>query len=653
MSVTFMSTDFSSMDPRYQYLASKCSSGEALPRFETASEGEVPIFAAVSDLNAWKARTEVQTGVQVQHKGQWIVTARIPFDRFEELNKLPFVRSMEVAVPIQPLLKNTVKEVFSNVPIESDVLAQGGKGVVVGIVDFGCDFAHPNFKKLGGTKTRIHSIWVQSGVSEPDSQVKYGRLYTREEINSALKEKDPYDALGYRPEKSAHGTHVMDIAAGGGLSQGLAPKAKIMFVEPATASLKEKLCDSPCIAEAVRHIFDQAGDKPCVVNISLGQQGGAHDGTNLVEQFLDGLLMEKTNRAIVVAAGNSFHKKSHCSGTVAQGKHIDVKWQIKPLDQSENELEIWYSGEDEFEVEIFHEGSAPIARLPLGANGVAINDQKSTVAFASHLKCNPNNLNNSFTLIKNPKAKGGTWVLRLHGTNIKNGGEFHVWIERKNDLTYSTLENGDGNYTLGSLSTGQKTIVVGSYAVGKVGNPISHFSSAGPTRDGRFKPEVCAPGQDVSAANAIVGGITGKSGTSMAAPVVTGMVARLLGQAHLQKTQLDVDKIRNFFIDSYQKDSADQKWDSRYGYGCISTRAAILGFQSSMGMLTEEHKAKEQKKSEEVPTIKKIAKIALKRTHRQEVAPTIKKIAKIVQECQQRPIAAQTARKSNRIAPKR
>jgi len=57
---------------------------------------------------------------------------------------------------------------------------------------------------------------------------------------------------------------------------------------------------------------------------------------------------------------------------------------------------------------------------------------------------------------------------------------------------------------------------------------LAPFSSGGPTRDGRQKPDLLAPGMDILAARSTpvgevaAGATTRKSGTSMAASHVTG-----------------------------------------------------------------------------------------------------------------------------------
>ena len=150
-------------------------------------------------------------------------------------------------------------------------------------MDFGCDFQHGNFRNADGS-SRIVAIWDQNASARPDSPFGYGRLFSQEAINNALQESDPYAALGYGPRPDpplgpfgTHGTHVMDIAVGNGEGSGVpgvAPGADIVFVDLAATDIPwqgpgvvgQTFGDSVQLLEAIRFIFDQAGDQPCVVS---------------------------------------------------------------------------------------------------------------------------------------------------------------------------------------------------------------------------------------------------------------------------------------------------------------------------------------------------------------------------------------------------
>lgn len=598
--LSYLNTSRPPADSRWQYLFSKSEIGQEPPHFECVEKGSVPVLGEVSDLNEWKNHSEVEEGAEIKSdNGCWIVTARIPLKSFDKLRNLQFVKILEIASSvIQPQLHNTTKAIgLEENVIDQSALDNGGKGVIIGIVDFGCDFAHKHFIKES-KRTRIQSIWDQSGDFRQGAPFNYGRLYTKKQINDALNESNPYKKLGYEPAESSHGTHVMDIAAGNGSEshpKGIAPKSKIIFVNLALGD--KKLASSNSVTEAVKYIFDEAGNRPCVINLSLGQNGGAHDGTGLVEQSLDKLITASSNRAIVIAAGNSYEDQIHTSGKVEESKYVDIDWKISSVNQSENELEIWYSGNDEFCLEIIYKDGSSIANVPLEKNGFVnceINDKTSPLAYISHRKHDPKNGDNVIHIFQNPSLEdfGGTWKLRLHGKKINANGEFHAWIERG---SFSTFPNGNPDYTIGSISTGFESIVVGSYNATKPNSPISNFSSAGPTRDGREKPDLIAPGHHVYAANSKSGdGVVKQSGTSMAAPVVTGLIAQIFGLAKEKKQDLGSEKIKKILLETAT--SKEQKWDPRSGKGYLSA-SAINKFLKEFGV--EELSKKRKKKIEE------------------------------------------------------
>ena len=160
----------------------------------------------------------------------------------------------------------------------------------------------------------------------------------------------------------------------------------------------------------------------------------------------------------------------------------------------------------------------------------------------------------------------------LSGTDVP----FHAWIERL-DRAQSSFANPVPTHTLGSISTGLETLVVGSYDAHKPGFPLSSFSSCGPTRDGREKPEISAPGGNVIAARSRTGtGVTRKSGMSMAAPAVTGLVALVLAEAQRLGIKLSSKELRTKVLTGTDRPppaTPAGQWDPRFGFGRASSKA--------------------------------------------------------------------------------
>lgn len=581
------------LDPRLQKLIAFRRSGMRKPATSSTDADEVAVLALVTDVKAWESLSEVRVGQVIGEKGPdgaYIVTGRIPVSRIEEVRKQSYVKSLKAARRLSPSLAATTKEILALpnlLPVGAK--APTGKGVIVGIVDIGCDFAHKNF--LNSTnKTRLKTLWDQwgSGAGSPAFGVNYGTVYTPAQINAALTKTDPYTALGYGPDPQgpAHGTHVMDIAAGNGRGtgvRGVAPDADLIFVEVANSDIPwegpeavgKSFGDSVQLLEALKFVFDAAGTTPCSINVSLGTNGGPHDGSSLVEQGIDRLLTQAKNRSVCIAASNSFADGIHAAGTVPANGTFDLKWVVAPGDRTDNELELWYPGATRLSVEILQPNNASVGTVPPGQSGTVTANGKIILFVANRLN-DPNNHDNMIGVYLHPNAPSGEWKLRLKSLQSQ-AVDFHAWVERDDQGQSNFAEPHDNSRTLGSISCGQKPIVVGSYDAHKPDVPLSWFSSAGPTRDGREKPEVSAPGHAVVAARSrSKTGVTTMSGTSMATPAVTGTVALMLAEAKARNKSLSIDQIRQAVISTARRTPPPgTAWDSRYGNGRISAKGLV------------------------------------------------------------------------------
>jgi subtilisin family serine protease len=105
---------------------------------------------------------------------------------------------------------------------------------------------------------------------------------------------------------------------------------------------------------------------------------------------------------------------------------------------------------------------------------------------------------------------------------------------------------------------------------------IAYFSSRGPTRDGRLKPEVVAPGYFVLGPEVGTSDYILEAGTSMASPVVAGLVALILEE----NPNLDVDGVRGILSSQALSDGFTGSLPNNiYGYG----KAFLSSFSSGSG----------------------------------------------------------------------
>jgi hypothetical protein len=351
--------------------------------------------------------------------------------------------------------------------------------VIVGVVDWGFDFDHPNFKNADGS-TRLIALWDQRTASGPDgaryrtTPYGYGTIHTREAIDAALATGTPYDALSYHPADAdagggSHGTHVMDIAAGNGTTgpAGVAPEAKLIFVHLADRGSGglANLGDSVRLLEAVDFIARTAGDCPWVINLSMGRHGGPHDGTTLTEIALDELLRAAPGRFIAQSAGNYYQSRTHANGQLRQGKSSELRFVTDLADTTSNELEIWYSGLDELVIHLEPPGATASTSVRLAETADVIVDGQ-TVGRVYHRAHDPNNGDHHVDAFLYPWAPAGQWRVVLSGRHVTDG-RWHAWLERDEACPrcQARFVPGDASAdtTVGTIANGHIPLVVGAY----------------------------------------------------------------------------------------------------------------------------------------------------------------------------------------------
>jgi hypothetical protein len=469
-----------------------------------------------------------------------------------------------------------------------------GRGSFIAMLDFGLDFAHPNLLRSDG-RTRVRAFWHQGAPydSAYPNRFGYGRMYSQEEINAALRQSDPYGALGYHPAISdnghgSHGTHTTDIAAGNGRVpgslRGVAPDAELLFVHLSTprSAPGANLGDSVRMLEALDFVHRFAGQRPCVVNLSVGRTAGSHDGTSPFEQGMHELLESAPGRAIAQSAGNyrSAHLAAH--GLLREGEERELQWTINPRDTTPTEIDAWYSGNDRFVVQLRSPIRHHWVEVKLGEVVDLTTEAGEIIGRLYHRKSDPNNNDNHIDVFLYPNAPAGTWYMRLLGEYVIHG-RFHAWIERETSRAGNQARFDPAiasqSYTLGTIATSPLVITVGALDGHSTGAPLASFTSCGPTRDERRdKPELLAPGVQILAARSIPAGaekqeglLVEMSGTSMAAPHVTGSIAAMFEAAG---RLLTIDEIRDCLKRSAEP-ATELCQDNCCGWGRLNIAAAI------------------------------------------------------------------------------
>ena len=234
-----------------------------------------------------------------------------------------------------------------------------GRGVLIAVLDSGIDYFHEVFRKEDGS-TRILELWDQT----------QNRIYTSEEINTALESGNRAAARQIVPsvDVSGHGTAVAGIAAGLDSGyRGIAYESDLLVVKLGTA----RPCGFPRTTElmrAVNYAVSFAADRfwPLVINISFGNTYGSHDGTSLLETFLDDI-GNYGRTTIVVGSGNEGAASGHTSGILQMRTTETVEFTVSAYESSFS-IQLWKSYSDQFEISLqapsgeqFGPFSAPIS----------------------------------------------------------------------------------------------------------------------------------------------------------------------------------------------------------------------------------------------------------------------------------------------------
>ncbi|MEX2121991.1 MAG: S8 family serine peptidase [Pirellulales bacterium] len=563
-----------------------------------------------------------------------VVAATIALDELPRIAKDPRVLSVELGDPIAtptPQISGGGKEPdTTRWKFGSSQQHREGRGVLIGIIDVqGFDFSHPDF--LDGKKTRFVRIWDQGGNARPsphqqDSkrfgpQFDFGAEFRQEHLNKAIVASAKLRLPPHEIEKQSqmspgsHGTHVASIAAG---NHGVCRKATIAAVlislPQGDANRRKTFTDSTRIAHAVDYLLALADelDMPISINISLGTNGHAHDGTAAISRWIDSCL-SVPGRSVCVAAGNAGQEvaafpgdlgfvmgRIHTSGEVA-GRHLhkDLEWEVigdRFVDVSENELEIWYSAQDRFAVSVRPPWQGADLIGPVEPGQYIENHQLRNQSFLSIYNelYHPSNGSNYISIYLTPffgrhgviGVASGTWVVRLHGLDVRDG-RYDGWIERDDPRrlgrlavqeawafpSYFSESSHVDDSSVGSLACGRRVVSVAN--LHELDERINITSSQGPTRDNRNKPDVAAPGTDIVAANGFAGADDlwiAMSGTSMASPFVAG-VAGLMLACQPQLTAAQIEGI--IHRTSRPLPGHSFEWANDAGFGMIQPGACL------------------------------------------------------------------------------
>lgn len=588
------------------------------------------------DEEIFQKKNVESLGVKLNTEAGNFFTALIPINTIESLFEVEGIVSVDIAEKVHTTMDNArtvtnVNQVHAGTGLPQ---AYTGNGVIVGVIDIGFDYTHPNFRNLNTQQTKISKVWEQSGITT--APAPYGTEYVGQ---TAIlnRMRDLVD--------ETHGTHVAGIAAGSGgilnsLNKGVAYDSEIVLVSTNMSNVG--------IINGIQYIFNHAinNNKPAVANMSLGSHIGPHDGTSSFDSMSSTLT--GNGRILVGSAGNEGSDLLHLGKTFSVNSNTllsFVKFYPSLSTNGTSKIDIWGEVGKNFSVAVniyninnnTYEDFTPYINTSSGTN-------TSTSANYNLYDDDPIipdlcNVQVSFESSNSQNSKPHVF-LNINNTSqddnykyivleiISNDGHVNSWCANCtfNNLSFtSPVQNGDTSMTVGEIGgTGNSIISVGAFNTKSCttmyfnnNNPkctfdvatglfdIANFSSKGPTADGRIKPDITAPGNRIVSSISrfdsrynftggnfnqnekyadVVSGLTdninnwyfaANQGTSMAAPMVTGIIALWL-QANPNLTVAQIKTIlQNTSITDSFTGTGSAIPNNTWGRGKINAYAGI------------------------------------------------------------------------------
>lgn len=445
-----------------------------------------------------------------------------------------------------------------------------GEGILVGFLDTGIDYTHNAFKDADGN-TRIEYIY------DLENRV----VYDRNKINEALKSEDPFSVV---PEidLSGHGTHVAGIACAGGNinfdNYGVAYKSSIAMVKiTGENSLRAAL--STQLMRGLKFLMDKSNEinKPLVVNISLSTNDGSHNGSSLLEKYIQ-TFTQLQKAVIVVAAGNEGNSAHHVGGEMKKEEDLDLN-----IGEGEKGiiLDFYKPVLVDVSVEVISPTGVSTGPMELSESyKERFVGREKIVVYSTGPK--PFDIQGQTTISILPLGDtitSGGWRIIVRKLNNYEG-YFDIWLPIAEGLNERTrFLQPDVYNTLGIPATVEGVISVGSYNF--LNNNLSAFSGRGVVRpEWLIKPDLVAPGENILSTVEEQGFDT-KSGTSMAAPQVAGICALLFEWGIIRNNDpfLYGERIKYYLIKGAKRTIFGEAYpnpDLGYGFVCLDRTMELL-----------------------------------------------------------------------------
>lgn len=467
-----------------------------------------------------------------------------------------------------------------------------GKGVILGFVDTGIDYQNTCFRDPAGD-SRILELWDQTDrTGSPPEGFHYGSVYTREDVNRALRSGAPEKEVPSRDE-DGHGTILASIAAGSEDAaadrRGAAPLADLAVVKLKEA--KPYLKEFFLIPEGVKAYQENdmmAGiaylnrlalreEKPLVLCLALGSNQGGHEGTGPLSQVLNSLSL-KIGRACAAAVGNEANQGHHFFGSVERvGAFREVEIRVAPGSYGFT-MELWGKAPDVFSVSLISPSGEVLPRIYLRT--LTTQEYRfvfePTIAYLNFTVQEAGS-GDQLLVIRMRSPSPGVWRLRVYGNEVVDGS-FHLWLPMAGFLTSETrFLLPDPDVTITEPANGGTLMSTAGY--NGANDSIFLDSGRGYARRGGIRPDFAAPAVNVEAVG-LSNRVTHVTGTSASAALSAGAAALLLewgivrgGYPLMNGVEVKNDLIRG------AKRRPDLTYPNReWGYGTLNLLSSFETF---------------------------------------------------------------------------
>ena len=492
----------------------------------------------------------------------------------------------------QPLNASGITE------LQGEPLFLTGRNVVIGFADTGIDYRSPVFRRQDGS-SRILAIWDQTDQSgTPPEGFYYGSEYTREQIDAALSLENPLEAIPVTDE-NGHGTRMASVAAGSAVNGGLdflgaAPDADIVVVKLKQA--KRYLLDFYLVPEgvpayesndivlAVKYLnsFAIPFIRPVCICLGIGRNFGDHRSNSALSRYLSEVGSD-VNRVVVVSGGNEGNAAHHYAGTVTERESEEIEVRVGEGTRGFL-MEIWGNLPSYFSVMVRSPGGEEI---PVISSRLEQEVEYSFIYGRSRIHYQLNDLatGSEVAVIRLEEPAAGVWTFRLVQESAGYGA-FHMWLPIR-QFVEGTVEflRPSPDTTLTSPSYAEDVLAVSAY--NSRNNSFYINSGRGFAMDGRIKPELAAPGVELSAAAGMLRGgavVSTASGTSLAAAITAGGCAQLLQWCVPDQNYPDINGtgLISFLVRGAARDASQSYPNRLFGFGRLDM-AGVFDWIAGIG----------------------------------------------------------------------